>query len=189
MSTGKEITLSSSDRLASFVCAGVPTSPDGGEKCAAFQGWLISHPFLHFPGNGSGASSSGLWSPATPALKERTLSMGFKASARTKLRHACRARSTQWTKATGCLLSIVRGITAPSTLIPAGKPLSGMTWGSHQLFFFFFSTSRLSLLCPVGMLFFCKPFAEVFFSRSLTVPSVFTLKWFLGKVVRLQQRS
>lgn len=143
MSTGKEITLSSSDRLASFVCTGVPTSPDGGEKCAAFQGWLISHPFLHFPGDGSGASSWGLWSPATPALKERTPSMEFKASARTKRRHACRARSTQWTKATGCLLPIVRGITAPSTLIPTGKPLSGMTWGSHQLFFSFFSTSRV----------------------------------------------
>lgn len=141
--TGKEITLSSSDRLAWFARSGVPRSLDGGEKRVGFQVRPTSQILLHLPGVGSGASLSDLQSPATSASEHHPQgrAWGFH---KEKLHHAFSAGSTQWIQARSCLLPWFGESLLPLLSLPLGN--LSLVW--HCALTNFFFTSRVVSSLP-----------------------------------------
>lgn len=120
---GKEITLSSYDRLAWFVC--VPKSPDGGAKYVGFQGGPAHfYLALHLPSDGSGASSLGFLITGYPGSVERTRFTGqdkrlSKNETQAHLQSVEHSASTNH----GPSLSISQSISAPSPETPSGSPV------------------------------------------------------------------
>lgn len=147
---GKEITLSSYDRLAWFVC--VPKSPDGGAKYVGFQGLLTSISLCTSPVMGLGHLPWGFWSPATQGRWRGHDSQGrTRGSARMKLRHTCRAWSTQQVQIMAHLFPSIRVSLRPLPKLPVGALSLRMTWSCHRLVFSLLK--EWSLVHPVGMLF------------------------------------
>lgn len=178
--TGKEITLSSYDRLAWFVCAGVPKSPDGGAKYGGFQGLFTSHLILHLPSNGSGVSSLGSQITSYPGSRERTQSTRQSTRLQWEWSSGPLAKCGALSKyrIMAHLFPSLREPLCPPPKLPLGDLSLGVTWSRHRLVFSLHK--EYFLVCPVGILFFCKQIAKVFF-RSSTVPILFNLKWFSAK--------
>ena len=161
---GKEITLSSSDRLAWFARAGVPRSLDGGEKRVGFQVRPTSQLLRHLPGVGSGASLSDLQSPATSASEHHPQGRAWGFTRRSSIMLSAQGPLSEFKPAAASF----HGLGNHCSLCSASRWATSL-WHDMVLSptFFFFLLQEWSVVCLVRMFFLLQALS---WSALLQVP-------------------